>query len=49
MATGPVWDGKIYKQAKFGNPFDWNTVKGAQRRQQVTGSDVNGRSRIAMA
>jgi hypothetical protein len=32
---GPVWDGKIHKRAKFGDPFDWDTAKGAQRRQQT--------------
>jgi hypothetical protein len=35
MANGPVWDGEIHKRAQFGDPFDWDTVKGAQRRQQI--------------
>ena len=35
MANGPVWDVKIHRRAKFGDPFDWGTVKGAQRRQQM--------------
>ena len=29
-------DGKTHKRAKFGDPFDWRTVKGAQKRQQIT-------------
>ena len=33
--NGPLWDGKVYKRAKFGDPFDPGTVKGAQRRQQI--------------
>jgi hypothetical protein len=35
MANGPMWNGKIYKRAKFGDRFDSGTVKGAQRRQQI--------------
>lgn len=35
MADGPRWDGKIYKRAKFGDPFHWRTVKGHQRAVQI--------------
>ena len=31
----PYWDGKVYKQQKAGEPFDWNTAKGAERKRQL--------------
>ena len=35
MADAPQWDGKIYKQAKPGEGFRWDTADGAQRREQI--------------
>jgi hypothetical protein len=35
MADSPRWDGKIYKQAKPGEGFRWDTADGAQRREQI--------------
>ena len=35
MADAPQWDGKIYRQAKPGEGFRWDTADGAQRRAQI--------------
>ena len=35
MANGPLWDVKVDRRSKFGDPFDWGTVKGAQRCHQM--------------
>jgi hypothetical protein len=31
----PQWDGKIYRAAKPGEGFRWDTADGAQRRPQI--------------
>jgi hypothetical protein len=31
----PQWDGKIYRAAKLGEGFRWDTADGAQRRAQI--------------
>jgi hypothetical protein len=35
MADAPQWDGKIYRPAKPGEGFRWDTADGAQRRAQI--------------
>jgi hypothetical protein len=35
MADDPQWDGKIYRPAKPGEGFRWDTADGAQRRAQI--------------
>jgi hypothetical protein len=35
MTKHSHWDGKVHKAEKFGNPFDWRTVKGLQRAAQI--------------
>lgn len=35
MADNPYWDGKVHKAAKFGDSFDWRTVKDQQRAAQI--------------
>jgi hypothetical protein len=41
----PQWDGKIYRPAKPGEGFRWDTADGAQRRAQI----ARQRSRYAEA
>jgi hypothetical protein len=47
MANGPLWDGKVYKRAKFGDLFEPATVKGFRGVSRWPGSDANGQSGIA--
>jgi hypothetical protein len=35
MPDTPQWDGKIYRPAKPGEGFRWDTADGAQRRAQM--------------
>lgn len=42
-----LWDSKVYKQAKFGDSFDRGMLKRAQKRQQITRQNADGRSRMA--
>jgi len=35
MADAPQWDGKVYKRAKPGEGFRWDSADGAQRREQI--------------
>jgi hypothetical protein len=35
MAKYPQWDGKVYRAAKPGEGFRWDTADGAQRRAQI--------------
>jgi hypothetical protein len=35
MPDAPQWDGKIYRPAKPGEGFRWDTADGAQRRAQI--------------
>jgi hypothetical protein len=35
MPDAPQWDGKIFRPAKAGKGFRWETADGAQRRAQI--------------
>jgi hypothetical protein len=48
VADGLQWDGKVHRAAKFGDPFDWRTVRAIRGLKSLNGGGATPRLGMLM-